>query len=81
MRKYYVSDIVGAQPGDACSWYGTAQEAEKARDSWRAEIMAGVYDSELDIEPDERQDMAANVEAYAVEYTSGGAVKSNTRII
>ena len=80
MKKYYVSDIVVAQPGDACGWYDTAEEAEKARDSWRAEIMAGVYDLELDIEPEERQEMADNVEAYAVEYTSGGAVKSNTRI-
>ena len=81
MKKYYVSNAIGAHPEDACAWYKTAEEAEKARDSWKAEIMAGVYDSELDIEPDERQEMADNVEAYAVEYTSGGAVKSNTRII
>lgn len=80
MKKYYISGTVGAQPGDACSWYETAEEAEKARDSWKAEIMSGVYDSEYDIEPEERQEMADSVEAYAVEYTSGGAVKSNTRI-
>ena len=80
MRKYYVSDIVGAQPGDACSWYGTAQEAEKARDSWRAEILSGVYDSEWDIGPDEREEMADNVEAYVAEYTNCGSIKSNERL-
>ena len=81
MKKYYVSNTIGAQPGDACGWYEIAEEAKKARDSWRAEIMAGVYDSERGIEPEDRQEMADNVEAYAMEYTSGGAVKSNTRII
>lgn len=80
MKKYYISIAVGAQPEDACAWYETAEEAEKARDSWRGEIMAGVYDSEYDIEPEERQEMADSVEAYAVEYTNGGAIKSNTRI-
>lgn len=78
--KYYISDVIGARPSDACSWYETVAEAEKARDSWRAEILAGVYDSEYDIEPDERQEMADSVEAYAVDYTNGGAIKSNTRI-
>ena len=80
MKKYYISNTVGAQPENACRWYKTAEEAEKARDSWRAEIMSGVYDSEYDIEPDERQEMANNVEAYAVEYTSGGSIKSNERL-
>lgn len=80
MKKYYISDIVGAQPGDACSWYETAEEAEKARNSWKAEIMAGVYDSEWDIGPDERQEMADNVDAYVAEYTNGGSIKSNERL-
>ena len=80
MKKYYISNAIGPQPGDACDRYKTAEEAEKARDSWRAEIMSGVYDSEWEIEPEERQEMADSVEAYAVEYTNGGAIKSNTRI-
>lgn len=80
MKKYYISLTVGAQPGNAYAWYKTAEEAEKARDSWRAEIMAGVYDSEWEIEPEERQEMADSVEAYTVEYTNSGAIKSNTRI-
>ena len=42
--------------------------------------MAGVYDSEWEIEPEDRQEMADNVEAYAVEYTNGGSIKSNERL-
>lgn len=80
MQKYYISNTVGAQPGDACRWYDTAEEAIKARDDWRAEIMDGVYDSEWGIEPEDRQEMADDVEAYAVEYTNGGAIRSNIRI-
>ena len=80
MKKYYISLTVGAQPEDACAWYKTAEEAEEARDSWRAEIMAGVYDSEWEIEPEERQEMADSVEAYAVEYTQGGAIAKNERL-
>lgn len=40
----------------------------------------GAFRTPEGIEPEDRQEMAGNVEAYAMEYTSGGAVKSNTRI-
>ena len=76
MKKYYISGVVGATPGDAFDWYETAEEAIEARDSYKAEILRGVYDDELDLYPEDnveevRRGIADDVEAYSAECVRG----------
>lgn len=57
---------------NAISVYEVEEEAVKDTRSFREEILAGVYDEEWCIEPEERETMANDVYLYEVLRGNGG---------
>ncbi len=64
---------------NASSVYNTEEEAVKEAQGFREEILAGVYDEEWGIEPEEREEMAKDVYLYEVLIGNGG-IRRTTRI-
>ena len=59
----FLGDVVYKKE-NAARLFNTMEEAEAAAESWKNEIIRGVYDDEWSIGPEDRQETADEVRAH-----------------
>lgn len=80
MTEYWlIHGVCDVTRSNANGVYETEEEAVKNARSFKEEILAGVYDEEWCIEPEEREEMADDVYLYEVLVGNGG-IRKTTQI-
>lgn len=83
MKRYFIGNgYFGQHPvGEAAAVteYASLEEVTEEVEAWRADILAGKFDEEYCIEPDERQGYAEDIYAFAIEYEEDGKTQRNAQ--